>query len=97
MKATARQTAEGVWEAMQKQPKTDPGKNSLKGRVTVARDPDGSFVCVPKDQNSRVEAMVTVYEDGGTPYSRTFDEVREDARVDLRLFSQWRRGESRCD
>jgi nicotinamide phosphoribosyltransferase len=80
MKATARQTAEGVWESMQKQPKTDPGKNSLKGRVTVARDPDGSFVCVPKDQNSRVEAMVTVYEDGGTPYSRTFDEVREDAR-----------------
>lgn len=80
MKATARQTAEGVWESMQKQPKTDPGKNSLKGRVTVVRDPDGSLICVPKGENSRVEAMVTIYENGGIPYSRTFDEVREDAR-----------------
>ena len=79
MKATARQTAEGVWESMQKQPKTDPGKNSLKGRVTVVREPCGTLTCVPKDQN-RVEAMVTIYENGGLLYSRTFDEVREAAR-----------------
>ena len=63
----------------QKQPKTDPGKTSLKGRVTVVRDFDGSLRCVQKGLNE-MEAMVSIYFDGGLLFTRNFDEVREAAR-----------------
>jgi nicotinamide phosphoribosyltransferase len=75
MKATARQNAEGEWEAMQKQPKTDTGKNSLKGRVTVVRTPAGNLECVPRGED--FDAWVY---DNGIIYAWNFDEVRERAR-----------------
>ena len=72
--------AEGNWVDMQKQPKTDPSKNSLKGRVTVVRTPEGGFVTHPVGDD-RVSAMVSVYCDGGLLYTRSFDGVRRAARA----------------
>lgn len=80
MKATARQTAEGVWESMQKQPKTDPGKNSLKGRVTVARNDKGDLYGTSIDKAGDSDAMVSIYNNGVLGFARTFDAVREAAR-----------------
>ena len=77
MKATARQNAGGFWEAMQKQPKTDPGKNSLRGRVGVISR-CGEFVV--SDYDEYHQEMLSIYFDGGLLFTRNFDEVREAAR-----------------
>jgi nicotinamide phosphoribosyltransferase len=78
MKATARQNEGGFWEAMSKAPKTDPGKNSLKGRVGVISK-GGQFVV--SEYGEYHQEMVSIYFDGGLLYTRTFDEVREAARM----------------
>jgi nicotinamide phosphoribosyltransferase len=78
MKATARQNEGGFWEAMSKAPKTDPGKNSLKGRVGVISR-GGEFVV--SEYGEYHQEMVSIYFDGGLLFTRTFDEVREAARM----------------
>lgn len=78
MKATARQTEGGFWEAMSKSPKTDPGKNSLRGRVGVISK-GGGFVV--SEYGEYHQEMFSIYFDGGLLYTRTFDEVRAAARM----------------
>ena len=78
MKATARQNEGGFWEAMSKSPKTDPGKNSLRGRVGVISK-GGKFVV--SEYGEYHQEMISIYFDGRQFYSRDFDEVRETARM----------------
>ena len=86
MKATANKMSDGTWVDLQKDPKTDPGKKSLKGRVTVCVSGE-RFLSV--ETIERVETdegvedlMVPLYVNGYTSdYLSTFDEVRERARA----------------
>jgi hypothetical protein len=63
---------------MSKAPKTDPSKNSLRGRVGVISK-GGEFVV--SDYDDYHQEMLSIYFDGGLLYTRTFDEVREAARM----------------
>lgn len=78
MKATGRMTATGDWVEMQKQPKTDAGKASLKGRVTAVRDENGVVKAgAYGDEN---DAMLTIYSLADNVYVAQWDDVRARAR-----------------
>jgi len=77
MKATAIQDADGVWRDLQKMPKTDKSKASLKGRVTVVSD-GGKLVVGPIDGYASISHVI--YRDGEVGLW-TFDEVRKRARA----------------
>ncbi len=76
MKATALKNAEGVWVDMQKMPKTDTAKQSLKGRATVIAS--GGELVLGQNGDLNDEFHV-IYRDGRAQ-STTFDEVRKRAR-----------------
>lgn len=69
-----------------KNPITDPGKTSKKGRMTLMRRHDGSYYTVteltdeqyanPEKFFEGVDALKTVYDIGETPISYTFKEIR---------------------
>lgn len=84
MKATSQKLAGGDWQDMQKMPKSDLKKTSLRGRVTVYRLDDGSFMAerVGLDEiNPMLEDyMVSVYQPGSLHWF-DFDEVRAAARA----------------
>jgi nicotinamide phosphoribosyltransferase len=76
---------DGVWVDVFKDPVTDRGKTSKRGRLALVRRGDGSFVTerasdVPKGSH---DAMVTVWENGELIKDWTFAEVR--ARADAAL------------
>jgi nicotinamide phosphoribosyltransferase len=79
MKATANKRADGTWVNLQKDPKTDPGKKSLKGRVTVTRSVYGDGELVVGELGFVKSEMVVIYDDGDAT-TVTFDEVRGRAR-----------------
>jgi nicotinamide phosphoribosyltransferase len=78
MKATANQMDDGTWVDLQKDPKTDPGKKSLKGRATVALSDSGQLVLA--EFGDGADIMERIYKNGWVS-SYTFDEVRERARA----------------
>ena len=76
----------GVWVDVQKDPSTDSGKRSKKGRVTLWTS-GGEFqsaVAQPKGWTDKgiewVEALEVVYRDGKLIQEITFEEVRANAR-----------------
>ncbi len=85
MKATAREDENGNWIDMFKDPITDVGKRSLRGRVTTYRDTEGRIFSERlelQDYNQGIEDMLeTVYLDGELVKAYTFDEVRARAMV----------------
>jgi nicotinamide phosphoribosyltransferase len=75
----------GEWRDVFKKPATDPTKNSKPGRLTLLKTPEG-FVTGPvsllmDEQNEKMEALVTVFEDGKILKEWKFDEVRERAKI----------------
>lgn len=82
-KATARQDADGVWHDMFKDPITDIGKRSLKGRVTTYRNGEGRIFSERlelKEFNKQLtDMLVTVFLDGELMNECTFEEVLERA------------------
>lgn len=67
----------GKWVAVFKDPVTDPGKQSKRGRVTLYKNEKGYFSGVedwPKNE------LVEVFRDGVLVKEYTFDEVRANAR-----------------
>lgn len=78
MKATALSFEDDEWVAMFKKPKTDPGKNSLKGRVTVFRKDDGSLI-VGNVGDEGTDIMECIFHNGCAA-PRSFDDVRARAR-----------------
>lgn len=87
MKCSAIQV-DGEWIDVQKDPVTDSGKRSKKGRVTLWTNSGGEFasgVTAPTGWSDKgiggwTEALVEVFRDGKLIKEYTFDEVRANAR-----------------
>ena len=69
---------DGVWVDVFKDPITDKGKQSKKGRVTLYKDGQGNFFSdvINKDYP---DELLTVFENGNIVKEYTFDEVRANA------------------
>lgn len=79
--------SEVVWRDVFKDPATDPGKASKKGRVQLWES-GGEYetsVIRPKHWTDKgigwTEALVTYYEDGSQVFTQTFDEVRANSNL----------------
>lgn len=88
MKGSAQQLEEGTWEDLFKDPITDVGKRSLRGRVTTFKCKQSGKIMAERvelqDVNPFLEdMMVDVYKDGVIMNLSTFDEVRERANQGL--------------
>ena len=67
----------GEWRDVFKDPITDPGKRSKKGRVTLMRRLNGEFYSGVEDWTP--SALVEVYRDGIVTKTYTLEEVRANA------------------
>jgi nicotinamide phosphoribosyltransferase len=74
MKASAI-SINGVWQPVQKNPKTDPGKRSKAGRLALVRGP-GGFQTLPLDGHAYENLLVPVWKNGELLKDWTFSEVR---------------------
>lgn len=78
-KATAREDANGVWHDLFKDPITDIGKRSLKGRVTTYRNSEGRIfserIELQVFNNGITDMLETVYLNGELVKEYTFEEV----------------------
>lgn len=72
-----RQNGKLIWRDVYKDPVTDQGKQSKRGRVTLYRDKDGWHSGV---EDWMPSALVEVFRDGELKKTYTFDEVRANAR-----------------
>jgi nicotinamide phosphoribosyltransferase len=68
------------WRDVFKDPATDPGKASKKGRVTLFKTEDGKeyFTGV---EDWRKDEMETYFEDGEVKFTQTFDQVRANSML----------------
>lgn len=69
----------GEWRQVFKDPVTDPGKASKRGRVTLYQDRDGRFWSGVEDWEP--SALQTVFENGELMNEITFEQVRKNARA----------------
>ncbi|CAB4134194.1 PncB Nicotinic acid phosphoribosyltransferase [uncultured Caudovirales phage] len=69
------------WRDVFKDPVTDQGKRSLKGRVELFKDSEGKYYTDVIDYGSRSSELVTVFEDGKLFNTTTLDEVRARAAI----------------
>jgi nicotinamide phosphoribosyltransferase len=74
MKCSAAQI-EGAWRDVYKDPATDPGKASKRGRLALLRDEAG-WRTVPAAGNEVLDRLRTVYRDGRLLNQTNFAEVR---------------------
>jgi nicotinamide phosphoribosyltransferase len=68
-------TINGNEKGVNKNPKTDPGKASKKGKFSVVAE-NGTLVCKPRNGFAAWDTMQTVYRDGKLLVDWTFDDVR---------------------
>lgn len=82
MKASAA-FIDGEWVDVFKDPITDSGKRSKKGRITLYQDPDGNMFTGKVDEGGKGanDLMRTVYFNGRITQEYTFAEVREQAEL----------------
>lgn len=67
-----------------KNPTTDQGKRSKKGRLTLERSPDGEWSTIEHGKGDPSKDMLrTVFENGRLLVDWTLDEIRERAEIDL--------------
>lgn len=71
--------ANGEWREVFKDPITDQGKQSKRGRLALVRDEDGGWATVPYEGNQWRDELVQVYRDGEILKEWSFDEVRAQA------------------
>ena len=89
MKASAQYNSnDGHWIDLFKNPITDAGKRSLKGRVTTLKSKTDNSIIADRiellDINKNLEdMMIDVFLDGESLNESTFEEVRERANADL--------------
>lgn len=69
---------DGKWVDVFKDPITDKGKQSKKGRVTLFKTEDGFVSGI---ENGEPEALETVFENGILVRDMTFDEIRANAAI----------------
>ncbi|MDD2231028.1 MAG: nicotinate phosphoribosyltransferase [Candidatus Cloacimonetes bacterium] len=72
---------DGVWQDVYKEPKTDSGKNSKRGRISLFQRKSGEYYSekievVENNGGTDVEVLVPVFQDGKILKLYTFDEVR---------------------
>lgn len=83
MKASAAKV-EGLWRDVYKDPITDKGKRSKKGRLAVIRDNQNKIRTIrDNDLNGRSNMLETVYKNGVLLKDYNFDSVRDNARNGL--------------
>jgi len=81
MKASAA-FVDDKWIDVFKDPKTDPGKVSKKGRLTLVKDDFGNYRTVRLEHVGDQEVQLkTVFFNGTVTKEYTFDEVRENAAI----------------
>lgn len=68
--------ADGTERDVYKQPKTDSGKNSKRGRLALVIDSDRQYKTV-KESETTNDILTTVYKDGIIVKEYSFDEVRK--------------------
>jgi len=74
----------GVEKAIYKQPITDQGKNSKKGRLSLELLDDGSYRTVEEGKGDpSKDLLVTVFENGRLIKDYSLKEIRERAEIDL--------------
>ena len=79
MKASAAKV-KGLWRDVFKDPVTDKGKRSKKGRLAVVKDNIQAFKTIrEQDLGNRENIMQTVYRNGDLIKTFTFDEVKANA------------------
>jgi len=75
----------GTWRDVYKDPVTDPGKTSKKGRLQLIKNEAGEYQTVPERPWNRDE-LVTVYENGQLLVDYTLEQVRINASQCLHNF-----------
>lgn len=72
----------GVWKDVYKQPKTDPFKNSKRGRLRLGKicGGKGCYETFPLESGTQDE-LVTVFENGKLMVDYNFDEIRKRADI----------------
>ena len=79
MKASAAMV-NGIWRDVYKDPVTDTGKRSKKGRLTLVTDDYGNYRTVRINEvGDQVEVLTEVFNNGKITKEYTFDEVRENS------------------
>ncbi|XP_064145922.1 nicotinamide phosphoribosyltransferase isoform X3 [Loxodonta africana] len=72
-----------------KDPVADPNKRSKKGRLSLHRTPAGNFVTIEEGKGALEEyghdLLHTVFKNGEVTKSYSFDEVRENAKLNIEL------------
>lgn len=73
----------GQWIDVYKDPVTDPGKTSKRGRLVLVKDPVAGFKTVRLEEaEGRESQMFTVYENGEMKRVYTFEEVQANSERD---------------
>ena len=75
MKASAI-SINGQWRDVYKDPITDPGKRSKRGRLALVRDDEGYQTVRESELGNRQNELITVYRNGDMLNQITFDEIR---------------------
>jgi nicotinamide phosphoribosyltransferase len=75
----------GTWRDVYKDPVTDPGKTSKKGRLQLIKNEQGEYQTVPERPWNKDE-LVTVYENGQLLVDYTLEQVRINASQCLHNF-----------
>jgi len=68
------------WRDVFKDPATDPGKASKKGRVTLFKNESGNGYYTGVE-DWRTDCMETYYEDGEVTFTQLFDDVRANSNL----------------
>ena len=66
----------GVPREVFKRPATDATKNSKRGRLMLAEDPEGRFLTLPEGTDGYQDILVPVFENGAVLVDQTLEEVR---------------------
>lgn len=76
MKASAARV-EGIWRDIYKDPITDQGKRSKKGRLALIKDKQGKFKTIrEQDLGNRENLLRCVFKDGELVLNETFEQLR---------------------
>jgi nicotinamide phosphoribosyltransferase len=74
----------GQWRPVFKDPITDPGKNSKKGRLALVEPKPGEFQTLEEvnvDAFASKDRLITVFENGELKKDYAFEEIRQRAQV----------------
>ena len=81
MKASAAKV-NGQWRDVYKDPITDQGKRSKKGRLALVKDDNGEFsTVIEQELDGRENCLVTVFRNGDIIKSYSFEEIRQRAAI----------------